>query len=65
MNERIQRLFTCKQCGIIFESTWTEEEAAEESARLFGKRQQLVVVCDVCFKAMAKRYGWPVVEGGA
>ena len=46
--------FQCDECGGIYDKTWSDDEAQEESVALFGAlpRDELAVVCDDCFKAM-------------
>jgi hypothetical protein len=56
---------TCEMCGLVFESTWTDEEALAEAAENFGGPPPpgtASVVCDDCYaKAMAhaKVKMWP------
>jgi rubredoxin len=45
---------TCDNCGLVFESDWSEEEALAEKERLFGDfpLEDCAHVCDECFKAI-------------
>lgn len=48
---------TCAQCGAMFESDWSDEEAQAEADAVFGDTLiDPVVVCDDCYKAMTKAY---------
>jgi hypothetical protein len=44
---------TCDNCGLVFETDWSEEEALAEKERLFGDfpLEDCAHVCDDCFKA--------------
>lgn len=44
--------YTCDWCEGTFAKGWTDEEAEEESLRLFGKLapDDRVLMCDDCFK---------------
>jgi hypothetical protein len=45
--------FTCAECDGTFDKAWSDEEAMEENRRLFGEPDDdLVVICDDCFKKM-------------
>ena len=54
--------YTCQACRRTLERGWTDEEARAESVTLFGQRDDLAIVCDDCFKSMAKTFGWPIEE---
>lgn len=43
--------YQCGKCGGTFEKDWTDEEARQETKRLWGDlpEEDLVVVCDDCF----------------
>lgn len=48
--------YICAVCGERFEKGWTDEEAAAETAELFGAEaaaaDDLEIVCDDCFQKM-------------
>ncbi len=52
--------YTCEACGGTFTAKWTEAEAAAEARDNFGDlaAADSAVVCDDCYQAMAKTYGW-------
>lgn len=53
------KLYTCDRCGKQFFSTWTDEEAAEESKELFGQpipEQRKAIVCDQCHEELMKEH---------
>ena len=47
------RMCTCENCGLTFESGWTEEEAKAEAVENFGKNVtedlEQVTLCDDCY----------------
>lgn len=48
------RTYICAECGETFESEWTDEEARAEAKRVFGERDDMVIVCADCYaKLMA------------
>lgn len=43
--------YTCANCGLDFESDWTQEDAmAEATANGFTEADDLIVVCDDCHR---------------
>ena len=42
--------FTCAQCGGTFNKGRSDEEARAEAKDLFGDMEDMVVVCDVCWR---------------
>lgn len=45
--------FTCAACGGTFDQGWSEEEAEAELANTFAlPKEECVLVCDDCYKAM-------------
>ena len=49
--------YQCANCGGIFDSVWSEEEAlAEKSANGFDG-MDCVVVCDDCYRAIMLAHG--------
>jgi len=44
--------FICANCGGVFESAWTDEEARAESERLFPgvPVTEMAEICDDCFE---------------
>lgn len=46
--------YTCDQCGGVFETDWSEEEAQAESKKLFPKEHAqgmtMARICDDCFQ---------------
>jgi len=51
--------FTCCICGKVFTSNWTEEQAAEELKRNFGRERQPDdgICCDDCYNKWMKEIG--------
>ena len=48
--------YRCEACGGEFKKGWSDEEAMEESARLFPliPEEQLETICDDCFQRYIK-----------
>ncbi len=45
--------FRCAACNQIFEKGWTDEEARQEEAELFGQNNDdSMLVCDPCYRKM-------------
>lgn len=46
--------YTCAQCGETFNKIVTDEEAWQETEKLFGTRdiEDPIVICDDCFLAI-------------
>ena len=51
-----KRTFTCSSCQQTFVSEWTEEEARQEAAQVFGgiTLAEQDVVCDDCYQKFMK-----------
>ena len=45
------KTYTCAACGGVFESDWSDEDAAMEAKTLWGDMpaDEMVVICDDCF----------------
>ena len=54
----ISKEYTCADCGEIFESARTEEEAVAEKDRLWGKisLDKCAIVCDDYFNNVMKHF---------
>lgn len=50
--------YVCVECGDVFESTWTDEEALAEAVENFGDQlgNDPVVICDDCYWLMTATY---------
>ncbi len=51
--------FTCEMCGETFEKAWSDEEAAEEYRKLFGREPDVendAPVCDDCYMKIMKKF---------
>jgi hypothetical protein len=44
--------YKCSVCNEVYEKGWSDEEAMAESESIFGKHDDLEVVCDDCFNKM-------------
>ncbi len=46
--------YRCAQCGGVFESDWSNDEAIAEAAVLFpsDKPSDMAIVCDDCFNSL-------------
>lgn len=45
--------YTCTECGGVFTSDWTDKEAKQEAASLFGQwTTKMDLVCDDCYKSL-------------
>ena len=58
-------VYTCAECGGVYTKETTDEEANAEAEAIFGVKgashsSDMAIICDDCYNAMAKRYGWKV-----
>lgn len=60
--EQPSNTYTCERCHQEFEYGWTEEEATAEADALFGPLDpdDIAIVCDDCYQAMAQEFGWDI-----
>jgi len=50
--------YQCTRCGNIYEKTWTDEEAMEETKDNFGKEivnKPMDVICEDCYNIIMKQ----------
>ena len=53
----MNKKFSCAECGAVFESEWSDEEARVEAAEVFGKSIDewnggKEIVCDDCYQTI-------------
>ncbi len=52
--------FTCESCNETFEEGWSDEEAMDEAASLFGEgvrdSKDNATVCDDCFQKIVTHF---------
>jgi hypothetical protein len=51
-DENVSDTYTCAICGVVFESSRSNDEAMQESKALWGDYEpdDLAVICDDCFR---------------
>ena len=52
--DKKKKKYQCENCGLVFTSGWSNEEAQQEAKILFSKEEleETVIVCDGCFKVI-------------
>jgi hypothetical protein len=51
--------FRCTACGKEFKAAWDDKEAWAETRQIFGEDPgPCFVVCDECWRPVARREGW-------